>query len=48
MFFIQQKILPSAAWTNEDNKVIFAMKKGLDLVVTGESSEELLLMINIP
>ena len=30
--------LPSAAWTDEDNKVIFAMKKGLDLVVTGESS----------
>jgi len=30
--------VPSAAWTEEDNKVIFAMKKGLDLVVTGESS----------
>ena len=30
--------LPAAAWTNNDNKVIFAMKKGLDLVVTGESS----------
>ena len=30
--------LPSAAWTKEDDKVIFAMKKGLDLLVTGESS----------
>ena len=30
--------VPSAAWTEEDNKVIFAMKKGIDLVVTGESS----------
>ena len=30
--------LPSAAWTNDDNKVIFAMKKGLKLIVTGESS----------
>ena len=29
---------PGAAWTDEDNKVIFAMKKGLELVVTGESS----------
>ena len=30
--------LPSAAWTNDDDKVIFAMKKGLKLIVTGESS----------
>ena len=30
--------LPSVAWTEEDNKVIFAMKKGLELVVTGVSS----------
>ena len=30
--------LPGAAWTNDDNKVIFAMKKGLVLKVTGESS----------
>ena len=30
--------LPGAAWTDEDNKVIFAMKKGLNLLVTGESS----------
>ena len=30
--------LPGAAWTKDDNKVIFAMKKGLDLIVTGESS----------
>ena len=25
------------AWTNDDNKVIFAMKKGLELTLTGES-----------
>ena len=30
--------MPTAAWTEEDNKVIFAMKKGLKLIVTGESS----------
>ena len=26
------------AWTNDDSKVIYAMKKGLDLILTGESS----------
>ena len=26
------------AWTNDDNKVIFAMKKGMKLTVKGESS----------
>ena len=26
------------AWSNEDNKVIFAMKKGIKLTVKGESS----------
>ena len=36
--FYTTKDLPSAAWTEEDNKVIFAMKKGLELIVTGESS----------
>ena len=36
--FYTNEDVPSAAWTEEDNKVIFAMKKGLDLVVTGESS----------
>ena len=36
--FYTSKDLPSAAWTEEDNKIIFAMKKGLELVVTGESS----------
>ena len=30
--------VPTAAWTEEDNKVIFAMKKGLELKVTGKSS----------
>jgi len=26
------------AWTNNDNKVIYAMKKGLELTLTGESA----------
>ena len=36
--FYTTEDLPTAAWTEEDNKVIFAMKKGLELTVTGESS----------
>ena len=36
--FYTTEDLPDAAWTDEDNKVIFAMKKGLLLTVTGESS----------
>ena len=36
--FYTNEDLPTAAWTEEDNKVIFAMKKGLELKVTGESS----------
>ena len=36
--FYTTEDLPSAAWTNEDNKIIFAMKKGLELKVTGTSS----------
>ena len=36
--FYTTEDLPSAAWTNEDKKVIFAMKKGLDLEVSGTSS----------
>ncbi len=30
--------VPDSAWTDDDNKVIYAMKAGLDLLVTGESS----------
>tara|TARA_B100001250_G_scaffold344607_1_gene313692 strand:+ start:40 stop:513 length:474 start_codon:yes stop_codon:yes gene_type:complete len=26
------------AWTNDDNKVVYAMKKGLELTLTGEST----------
>ena len=29
---------PDSAWTDDDNKVIYAMKKGLSLIITGESS----------
>mgnify|MGYP001419682012 CR=1 FL=1 len=36
--FYTTEDIPSAAWTEKDNKVVFAMKKGLKLVVTGESS----------
>ena len=36
--FYTTEDLPTYAWTEEDAKVIFAMKKGLELTVTGESS----------
>ena len=36
--FYTTEDLPDVAWTKEDNKVIFAMKKGLELIVTGQSS----------
>jgi len=36
--FYTTKDLPSVAWTDNDDKVIFAMKKGLELIVTGQSS----------
>ena len=36
--FYSTQDVPTAAWTEEDSKVIFAMKKGLELKVTGESS----------
>ena len=36
--FYTTEDVPTAAWTEEDNKVIFAMKKGLELKVRGESS----------
>ena len=36
--FYTTEDLPTAAWTEEDSKVIFAMKKGLELKVTGVSS----------
>ena len=36
--FYTTKDLPTAAWTDKDNKVIFAMKKGLELIVNGKSS----------
>ncbi len=36
--FYTTEDLPTASWTEEDAKVIFAMKKGLELNVKGESS----------
>ena len=36
--FYTTQDLATTAWTKEDNKVIFAMKKGLELIVIGESS----------
>ena len=36
-FYTTKDVLDSA-WTNDDTKVIFAMKKGLKLVIIGESS----------
>ena len=36
--FYTTEDVSDSAWTNKDAKVIFAMKKGLELVITGESS----------
>ena len=36
--FYTTEDVPTSAWTEEDSKVIFAMKKGLELKVSGESS----------
>ena len=36
--FYSTKDSPDTAWTDNDKKVIFAMKKGLDLLLSGESS----------
>ena len=36
--FYTTEDVSDSAWTDKDNEVIFAMKKGLDLTVTGESS----------
>ena len=36
--FFTSKDVPDSAWTDDDAKVIFSMKKGLKLIITGESS----------
>ena len=36
--FYTTEDVPESAWTDNDNEVIYAMKKGLDLLITGESS----------
>ena len=36
--FYTTKDVSDSAWTNDDAKVIFAMKKGLELMISGESS----------
>ena len=36
--FYTTEDVSDSAWTNDDAKVIFAMKKGLELMITGESS----------
>ena len=36
--FYTTEDVSDSAWTNDDDKIIFAMKKGLELVITGESS----------
>ena len=36
--FYTTKDVSDSAWTDDDAKVIFAMKKGLKLLITGESS----------
>ena len=36
--FYTTEDVSDSAWTNDDAKVIFAMKKGLELMISGESS----------
>ena len=36
--FYTTEDVSDSAWTDDDAKVVFAMKKGLKLVITGESS----------
>ena len=36
--FYTTEDVSDSAWTDDDAKAIFAMKKGLKLVITGESS----------
>ena len=36
--FYTTEDIPDSAWTDNDNDVIYAMKKGLQLLVTGESN----------
>ena len=36
--FYTTEDVSDSAWTDDDDKIIFAMKKGLELVITGESS----------
>ena len=36
--FYSTKDSPETAWTDDDGKVIYAMKKGLELTLSGESS----------
>ena len=36
--FYTTEDISDSAWTNDDAKVIFAMKKGLELMISGESS----------
>ena len=36
--FYTTEDVSDSAWTDDDDKIIFAMKKGIELVITGESS----------
>ena len=36
--FYTTEDVSDSAWTDDDNKIIFAMKKGLELKITGQSS----------
>ena len=36
--FSSEEATPETAWTNKDKEVIYAMKKGIDLTITGISS----------
>ena len=36
--FFSEEVTPETAWTNKDKEVIFAMKKGIKLIMKGYSS----------
>ena len=42
--FFSEEATPETAWTKKDNEVIFAMKKGITLIVKGYSSRGTLIV----
>ena len=42
--FFSEEVTPETAWTNKDKEVIFAMKKGIKLIMKGYSSRGTLII----